>query len=126
MPGSQNDAEQAIYLEYEGDESGNNVPDPDEIDIKPLKGDGDFRSPESIELLKQADIVVTRSGGYRRPGRSGRVLRARAGPVVLVVTNQDHGARASHTHRPPRRPALPRSPDARLMPLEFLAPAACY
>ncbi|MFZ1323636.1 MAG: adenine-specific methyltransferase EcoRI family protein [Candidatus Saccharimonadales bacterium] len=26
---------------------------------KPLKGDGDFRSPECIELLKQADIVVT-------------------------------------------------------------------
>jgi hypothetical protein len=25
----------------------------------PLLGDGDFRSPESIELLKQADIVVT-------------------------------------------------------------------
>ncbi|KKQ02680.1 MAG: Modification methylase EcoRI [Parcubacteria group bacterium GW2011_GWB1_36_5] len=25
----------------------------------PLKSDGDFRSPESIELLKQADIVVT-------------------------------------------------------------------
>src|SRR3989339_747557 len=25
----------------------------------PLKGDGDFKSPESIELLKQADIVVT-------------------------------------------------------------------
>lgn len=25
----------------------------------PLDGDGDFRSPESIELLKQADIVVT-------------------------------------------------------------------
>lgn len=25
----------------------------------PLEGDGDFRSPESIELLKQADIVVT-------------------------------------------------------------------
>ncbi len=25
----------------------------------PLKGDGDFRSEESIELLKQADIVVT-------------------------------------------------------------------
>ena len=36
-----------------------NVPDPDEIGIKPLKGDGDFRSEESIELLKQADIVVT-------------------------------------------------------------------
>ncbi len=25
----------------------------------PLEGDGDFRSPESIQLLKQADIVVT-------------------------------------------------------------------
>ena len=25
----------------------------------PLKGEGDFRSPESIELLNQADIVVT-------------------------------------------------------------------
>ncbi len=25
----------------------------------PLDGDGDFRSPESVELLKQADIVVT-------------------------------------------------------------------
>jgi hypothetical protein len=24
-----------------------------------LKGDGDFRSPEAIELLKEADIVVT-------------------------------------------------------------------
>lgn len=27
--------------------------------IRYLKGDGDFRSAESIELLKQADIVVT-------------------------------------------------------------------
>src|SRR5574344_1679048 len=56
---SQNDSEQAIYLEYTGDKNGNNVPDPDEIGIKTLKGDGDFRSKECIELLKQADIVVT-------------------------------------------------------------------
>ena len=56
---SQNDSEEAIYLEYEGDKNGNNVPDVEEIGIKPLKGDGDFRSEESIELLKQADIVVT-------------------------------------------------------------------
>ena len=56
---SQNDSEQAIYLEYEGDKNGNMVPDPEEIGIKELKGDGDFRSRESIELLKQADIVVT-------------------------------------------------------------------
>ncbi len=56
---SQNDSEQAIYLEYEGDKNGNNVPDPEEIGIKHFKGDGDFRSEECIELLKQADIVVT-------------------------------------------------------------------
>lgn len=56
---SQNDSEQAIYLEYTGDKNGNNVPDPDEIGIKKLKGDGDFRSKECIKLLKQADIVVT-------------------------------------------------------------------
>ncbi|MBR0244387.1 MAG: adenine-specific methyltransferase EcoRI family protein [Bacteroidaceae bacterium] len=56
---SQNESEHAIYLIYDGDKNGNNVPDPEEIGIHPLKGDGDFRSPECIELLKQADIVVT-------------------------------------------------------------------
>ncbi len=56
---SQNESEQAIYLEYTGDKNGNSVPDPEEIGIIELKGDGDFRSTESIELLKQADIVVT-------------------------------------------------------------------
>jgi hypothetical protein len=56
---SQHDSEQAIYLEYTGDKNGNNIPDPEEIGIIPLKGDGDFRSQESIELLKQSDIVVT-------------------------------------------------------------------
>ena len=35
------------------------VPNPDEIGIKHLNGDGDFKSKECIELLKQADIVVT-------------------------------------------------------------------
>jgi hypothetical protein len=56
---SQNDSERAIYLEYNGDKNNNNVPDPNEIGIHHLKGDGDFRSKESIELLKQADIVIT-------------------------------------------------------------------
>ena len=56
---SENKSEQAIYLEYTGDKNGNNVPDVNEIGIKPLKGDGDFRSKECIELLKEADIVVT-------------------------------------------------------------------
>lgn len=56
---SQHQSEKAIYLIYEGDKNGNNIPDPEEIGIHPLKGDGDFRSRECIELLKQADIVVT-------------------------------------------------------------------
>ncbi len=56
---STHDSERAIYLEYNGDRDGNKVPDPEEIGIKQLKGDGDFRSAESIELLKQADIVIT-------------------------------------------------------------------
>jgi hypothetical protein len=56
---SQNDSERAIYLEYNGDKNGNNVPDVNEIGIHYLEGDGDFRSRESIELLKQADIVVS-------------------------------------------------------------------
>ncbi len=56
---SQNDSERAIWLEYTGDKNGNRVPDPEEIGIRFLKGDGDFRSEECVELLKQADIVVT-------------------------------------------------------------------
>ena len=56
---SENKSEQAIYLEYTGDKNGNNVPDAEEIGIKHLQGDGDFRSKECIELLKKADIVVT-------------------------------------------------------------------
>ena len=56
---SKNDSERAIWLEYNGDKNGNRIPDPEEIGINYLKGDGDFRSQECIELLKQADIVVT-------------------------------------------------------------------
>ena len=56
---SKNDSEQAIYLEYEGDKNNNKIPDLNEIGIVHLKGDGDFRSKESIELLKQAELVDT-------------------------------------------------------------------
>ncbi len=56
---SQNDSEQAVQLEYNGDKDGNRILDSDEIGVFPLKGDGDFRSQECIDLLKQADIVVT-------------------------------------------------------------------
>ena len=55
----QEESENAVFLEYTGDKNGNKIPDAEEIGVKPLKGDGDFRSKESIDLLKQADIVVT-------------------------------------------------------------------
>ncbi|EHB91897.1 adenine-specific methyltransferase EcoRI family protein [Alistipes indistinctus] len=54
-----NQCEEAIYLEYTGDKNGDNIPNPEEIGVISLKGDGDFRSQECIELLKQADIIVT-------------------------------------------------------------------
>jgi hypothetical protein len=56
---SKHESEHGIYLEYNGDKNRNRVPDPAEIGIHKLKGDGDFRSEECIKLLKQADIVVT-------------------------------------------------------------------
>lgn len=56
---SKSNSEKAIYLEYTGDKNGDNIPNIEEIGIKNLKGDGDFRSEECIELLKEADIVVT-------------------------------------------------------------------
>ena len=56
---SRHDREKAIYLEYEGDRDGNRRADTDEIEVKYLKGDGDFRNPECIKLLEKADIVCT-------------------------------------------------------------------
>jgi hypothetical protein len=56
---SSNDSEKAVMLEYTGDKDGDNIPNANEIGVVNLKGDGDFRSQESIELLKQADIVVS-------------------------------------------------------------------
>lgn len=56
---SQNDCEKSIYLEYMGDKNNNRVPDTEEINVKHLKGDGDFRNEECIDILKQVDIVVT-------------------------------------------------------------------
>lgn len=47
-----------VYI-YEGDKNGNRLPDLEEIEVKELQGNGDFRSAECIEFLKESDIVVT-------------------------------------------------------------------
>ena len=46
---STKEIEKAFFAEYEGEK----------IAVSYFKGDGDFRSAESIALLKQSDIVVT-------------------------------------------------------------------
>lgn len=54
---NQMSSERGFFYEYQ------NTPDQKSrlksIQVMPFKGDGDFRSAESIELLKQADIIVT-------------------------------------------------------------------
>ena len=48
-----------VVLIYEGDKNGNRQVDADEIQVTELKGNGDFRSEECIEFLKECDVVVT-------------------------------------------------------------------
>ena len=56
---SENKYGKAIYLEYNGAKHGERIPNPKEIGIKHLESDGDFRNYECIDLLKEADIIVT-------------------------------------------------------------------
>ena len=49
----------AVWASYDGWLVDGRAPKVSEIEAKELKGDGDFRSEECIELLKQADIIVT-------------------------------------------------------------------
>lgn len=51
------ETEKAFFFEYTGKKGETDKPNFD--DMIHFKGDGDFRSPESIELLKQSDVVVT-------------------------------------------------------------------
>lgn len=57
---SQNNCEKAVYAIYEGTPQCNSIEDAKQIPYREFENsDGDFRSPECIELLKEADIVVT-------------------------------------------------------------------
>lgn len=48
-----------VVLVYEGDANGNRMVDDEEIIVSELNGNGDFRSAECVEFLKEADVVVT-------------------------------------------------------------------
>ncbi len=56
---SQHNCEKAVWIDYRGNPNDSTSTDFSTIEIKQLNGDGDFRSQECIEILKQADIVVT-------------------------------------------------------------------
>ena len=48
-----------VVLIYEGDKNGNRMVEDSEIIVRELEGNGDFRSEECIEFLKESDVVVT-------------------------------------------------------------------
>lgn len=48
-----------VKFVYEGDKNGNFMVDDTEVVMTELDGNGDFRSEECIELLKECDVVVT-------------------------------------------------------------------
>jgi len=52
-------SDRGIYLRYCGEQKGQRLPDPKQVRPRDLKADGDFRSEECLNLLKNADIVVT-------------------------------------------------------------------
>ena len=57
---SMNECDRAVYAIYDGTPECNSVEDAKQIPYREFEhSDGDFRSPECIELLKEADIVVT-------------------------------------------------------------------
>lgn len=51
--------EKGVVLIYEGDKNGNRIVEDSEIIVNELDGDGDFRSAECVEFLKECDVVVT-------------------------------------------------------------------
>jgi len=50
-----------LVLEYTGKPKGKNggPPNPEDVGLRELKGDGDFRSDECVKLLEESDLVVT-------------------------------------------------------------------
>lgn len=54
-----NENGKGVVLIYEGDKNGNRMVEDSEIIVRELEGNGDFRSEECIEFLKEADVVVT-------------------------------------------------------------------
>ena len=48
-----------VKVVYDGDKNGRFMADGEEVVVTELEGNGDFRSAECIELLKESDVIVT-------------------------------------------------------------------
>ncbi len=84
---SHGDCERAICQIYEGDKNGNMVVDDDEVGVRELRGDGDFRSEECIEILKESDIVVTNPPFSLFREYVGQLVKY--GKKFLIIGNQN-------------------------------------
>ena len=84
---SQHECERAVYQIYEGDKNNNRKVDDDEIEVRYLEGDGDFRSAECVALLEEADIVVTNPPFSLF--REFIALLVRMGKRLLVLGNKN-------------------------------------
>ena len=117
---SQHNCEQAVYLIYDGDKNGNHIPDAEEIGIHPLKGDGDFRSRECIELLKQADIVVTNPPfSLLSPNQASRSLQSQWNILPSVQKSPYRSHWQAPSRLPPREQHC-RHPSQRCSGLQTL------
>lgn len=56
---SQGNDAHGTYFSYDGGHDVDHIPDKSEVELRYLDGDGDFRSDECLDILRQADIVVT-------------------------------------------------------------------
>ena len=84
---SSQEAEKGFYCEYYG-EGGSHF-NSSNVEIVYFKGDGDFRSRECIELLKQSDIVVTNPPFSLFREFMGWINDSNDNKGILVIGNQN-------------------------------------
>lgn len=81
------ECESAVYMDYYGTTEGTGIPKVEELNVKPLKGDGDFASKECLDLLEQADIVVTNPPFSKF--RQYLELLVKSNKKFLIIGNQN-------------------------------------
>jgi len=78
--------EGAVSLIYNGDKNGNKIPDVEEIGLRELKGDGDFRSDECIEILRHPDVIPVTNPPFSLFGAYMSIIM-KYGKKFLIIGN---------------------------------------